>query len=573
MSKLSQATDYVKGSIASLQTLLERYPILVTTTDDASKTSFSFMLNILETIGVTQEEILQWMSRLLTDSEDGTQGILSTLETAIKNVILLTFRETYTCSVNPILPDDVMKSLYDTDSESVVVDGNGIEVELQAIDPFGLLNYCPIDPNESIFYFDSYGKYNAHTVYKSSDFNAFLWYILNRSNFRVPSERLKCIWDNRNFYYARFAINNDESAKDSFFTKMAVNAPTVKVKGVGTKRQYFACEYIENYSSGRKDASKIKIYLNADRYYKTGILGTNKTIFEFNVDYVNSIRMFDAKTFVARVINAVLGFANSSTYTLSLERRVAEKRVRAIIQKIIEAEDTMDTSACYYSFTNDEYEKMLSASEIEKKGKYPSGNENNDLITIDTAFTIEQLYKIEDAENLEEREKAVENAFVSTAKALASTDETEDKYSFSFEYGIIGKFIKELSIELAMQALSPEIVLLYAINERIMGKQDGAPMDIISFLKKFENMIVNIVRNISELILKRLYDFLMGLIKPLIVLFLQKLLLEKIMYYRMVLEDLLSLFNLRKRETLNIDNVFGADIIPELKSPEEGCRT
>ncbi len=72
------------GSIAALQTVLERYPVLVTTDRDTGKTTFSFMLNLLKMFNVSDEDILTWMSGLLTDEKDGAKCLLWTIEEAVK---------------------------------------------------------------------------------------------------------------------------------------------------------------------------------------------------------------------------------------------------------------------------------------------------------------------------------------------------------------------------------------------------------------------------------------------------------------------------------------------------------
>ena len=400
MSKTSEKKSSVKGSIAALQTVLERYPVLLTANEDATETSFSFTLNLLRLFGIEEEQILDWLSEILADSPDGTSGILFAIEAAVKTVILTTFKDTYTCPVNPILPDDVMMSF---DAGTGWERGEGIEIPLNDIDAFGLLRHTPTDEKTSVFYFDTNkdNGYNPSNVYSSMDFNAFLWYVINKGNFWADSQKLKCVWDNRVRYYKRFvktnclngtSVNDENTLKGKFFSTDTKNSPTMMVPGVGPKKEILGCEYREKVSAAGEDPRTIRVYLNAGRYKNTSLTGmSNKTIFEFNFDYVNSLKLFDTKTLVSQIVNSVLGISSSIPINLSLEQIVFTEKIEQIVRDIIYADDNEeDTSTnCFYTFSNEEYNTMLETAELKYNGQYQSGNENSDLISVDSDAIME----------------------------------------------------------------------------------------------------------------------------------------------------------------------------------------
>ena len=121
--------------------------------------------------------------------------------------------------------------------------------------------------------------YNANTVWKSQDFNAFLWYIVNKSDKSQNTER---VWDNR----YRAAIYGD---------------------GNGKHKEIIRCTYIDdNYPQ----SDKIRVQLCGSNYYKTRKLGKkdgtkwalNKTIFEFNHEFLSSIKLYEPKVIVAEIV-------------------------------------------------------------------------------------------------------------------------------------------------------------------------------------------------------------------------------------------------------------------------------
>lgn len=583
MSKLSEKKSSVKGSIAALQTVLERYPVLLTANNDATETSFDFILNLLRLFGIEEDEILNWLSNILTNSPDGTSGILFAIEAAIKTIIIGTFKDTYTSSINPILPDNVMMSF---NSKTGWERGEGIEIALNDIDAFGLLRYTPTDTKTSVFYFDTDKNkdYDPSNVYSSMDFNAFLWYCINKGNFWADSQKLKCVWDNRVWYYKKFAksgcltgnaVNDETTPKGAFFKTDTLNSPTMMVKDVGPKQEILACEYREKLSASGEDTRTIRVYLNAGRYKNTSITGMqNKTIFEFNFDYVNSLKLFDTKTLVAQIINSVLGISSSIPINLSLEQIIYTKKVEQIVREIIYADDNeQDTSSNrFFTFSNEEYNSMMEEAELSYNGKYQSGNENRDLIDIDSDAILDEIYKISETEDIEERKNTVSSTFKNIASIIASTKETPSKDKFNFQENIITKFLNETIVQLCLQILSPKIMLLYAINEKIMNPDEQGSAGLISFMKNFRNLIVSMVKQIKNIILQQLFDFLIGQIKPILTLFVQKLLLETIYYYKILIEALITSCSISgvprfTNQVLVTDTITHADIIPREETP------
>ena len=223
MSNLSDAKSKVLGSIAAIQTLLERYPILITTDSlIGGNTSFGFMLNILKIIGVSEMDIIEWLSKLLAGK--GTNSVLNTIEESVKAILLANVKNLLTCSINPILPDKLMYKYKDANGNEVK--GEGIELDIDTIDLYGVLNNCPTSDDGSVFYFDTkesiyndenspkLPSYTLNEVWKSCDFNAYLWYVINKGTGVYPLS-VKNYWDNRVKYIEAFKENN--SLKERFF--------------------------------------------------------------------------------------------------------------------------------------------------------------------------------------------------------------------------------------------------------------------------------------------------------------------------------------------------------------------
>ena len=105
-----------------------------------------------------------------------------------------------------------------------------------------------------------------------------------------------------------------------------------------------------------------------------------------------------------------------------------------------------------------------------------------------------------------------------------------------------------------------------------MNPDEQGSAGLISFMKNFRNLIVSMVKQIKNIILQQLFDFLIGQIKPILTLFVQKLLLETIYYYKILIEALITSCSISgvprfTNQVLVTDTITHADIIPREETP------
>lgn len=592
------STKNILGILSSFQTLLDNYPKLLADDayggKDSSLTAISFMLDILKIFGVSDEILYKWLSNLLLDEEDSgaKKGLLIVLEESIKVIILTYLTGLYTCPIDPVLPDYFLRSPY-IGGVCEEVEGNGIDIPINRIDAFGLLQNCPTSIKGSVFYFDTSG-YTQSTSYKSNDFNSYLWFVINKGN-RNGDHR--SVWDNRNLY--RGIFKNEETGqdkKDYFIRTECECSPSRVIKGVGVKNEILYCEFWESGYSDSFEGSGtmalnqtnfLRVWGVADRYYRQGIKLTdgsidggrmNKTIFQFNTDYITSLKLFDSKTLVAQIINAILGIYNSLNKPLSFNFNLMARKVERMVEKVIEQESYDDSDFeedGYFVFSDEEYNQIENDATLRYLGKYETGNDTNDYADIDIDSITAYISEIDNAGTPEEKEDAIMNALIKIGGNLSLTPEIDYDSSFFFNKNIILKFIKEAMIQIAMQVMSPKIVLLFNINARFLeDTQEGITESTHweDFFKNFWNILTSCIRKIVDLVIQALLDMIIGQLKPIISLIVKKLMLETIYYYRILLEELIAncvpaLPIGTNTENMVISNVNYADIIPVQKTP------
>ena len=140
------------------------------------------------------------------------------------------------------------------------------------------------------------------------------------------------------------------------------------------------------------------------------------------------------------------------------------------------------------------------------------------------------------------------------------------------------EIIDQTITQIVMQVLSPKVAILFQINQYIMGDIDPESQTWNNgwenFLKNFENVIVETIKQIKEIILQQLFAFLIEKLTPLLSLFVSKLLLETINDYVVLLKQLVNMCGLGwftgsgNKNVLAIDNVNYADIVPTQVAPK-----
>lgn len=588
MANVDAAKAKVVGSIGAIQTLIDNFAALFSI--DSYKpgdTSFTFMLNILQILGASESDLIKWVAKILAGK--GTDGVLTSIEYAVKGILLANVKNILTCSMNPMIPDKLMHKYKDVYGKEV--GGEGIELNLNAIDLYGVLNNCPTSRDGGVFYFDAAESiystdnnivdgYTPNQLWKSCDFNAYLWFVINKGS-NVGAESRKLYWDNRVKHIENFKQNPD--LKEKFFNGIGdtVESKNTKLK----KKRIIVCEYVER-SESKTAPNVLRVWLNDERYYHTRklrlgskkytvkLLELNKTLFEFNYDYIFSLKLLETKTLVANIIHSVLGLSTSVTANYSIQERVVAAKVQSIVKKIIQTDDT-EVSDCYYTFDNDEYDKLLEESIKKHKGTYDYNNQN---LQFDYSSIIDSINDIDNSATLQEQINNISNVFSQISAIPVQNGSIESKDQFTFGLNIIMEIIEQTITQIVMQVLSPKVAILFQINQYVMGDIDPESQVWNSgwenFLKNFENVIVETIKQIKEIILQQLLALVIEKLTPMLSLFVSKLLLETINDYVVLLKQLVNMCSLGwfsgsgTKNVLAIDNVNYADIVPTQVAPK-----
>lgn len=598
MSQTSDTQNKTYGSIAAMQTIVNSYPKLniVSSILDALHTTspLVFILNILRILGITQTELVEWLTKILCGDEDeenntsnneinpeAANGLLNVIEYALKGILFANIKDMFLgCEINPLIPS----SLLDT---SDVNSSIGISVPIGSIDMFGVLSKCPVNDKESIYYFDGkpsiFGfNYTPEELKYSTDFNAFLWHVINKS----PSKG--DVWDNRNF--VKKYLLNTNNVFNVFFNQINVYPSIGDTVSTDNSDRYkykpiLRCKYI-NSGAINEGGGVINVTLPTDTYVRTygnnGIITLTKTIFEFNYDFIFGLKLFNSKTLVANIINAMLGLSTEIHLDYSVEKQIIRNKVKIIIQNLIKEDGTETEALCATSFSNKDYDDMLTKSNSYIYNNVNTYNDNAQLNATDIENIINKIQKLEKSSSVSE---SLIDLLNTTTEIFKNKEDKSYSTNFGFDLSFIYVFIEELMVELVLQILSPKVMFLYYINTYIMGsvtnitewKEAFSINSLDEFFAKFSNLIISSCKQIIDILVKQLLNFLLEKISPMLKILTMELLLETIRDYKDLIIQLITVcgigipLSLQNTENLVIDDVRYADIVPILEVPNNDC--
>lgn len=632
---LNSMKEEVFGFIAAMRTLLDNYPELQKNDQLLgllnANSPLAFLLGLSEIIGLSKEDLLNWVSKILCGaeaiisnaSEKATsaisgatkrnetaqkidQGILDGIEFAVKAILLTNVKNLFTCSINPLIPYDVLKY---PNGMPLKQSGQGIKLSIPTIDMFNVLQHAPNSDYGKTLYFDN--AMPSKSFWQSTDFNCFMWYVINKGT-TIGNEELKHTWDNRVKYRKKF--NDNPTFKNNFFDEFKGNGTLIdtqkkvipetsykaneknddkkafrknkKSDNFIVKKSYIILEYNEN-DPTLSVPNTLTMYLNADRYLRKMVtikgepVFVPKTVFEFNYDYIFSLKLFDSKVIVANIINSIIGIANSATASLlnvsyTFQQEAIAGKVGQIVKELMEAEDTVINDD-FFSFSNDQYETLLDETDIKYSENYHFGEVYGSMSQSNVDNITKKLNSIGNAATLNEQETIIKNIFTNVSATTATNGEVSMSDKFTLGGNIIFDLIKESITQIVLQVLSPKVMMLYAVNSYFMGDAadgDFSKINVKELLKGLNNLIVSIAKQVLEMLLKELLSYLLNELKELLNALLRKIILERIEYYLEILQGILNLikmfynaFTKGKKADSVIDNVNYADIVPPENNP------
>lgn len=520
---VKNAANGMFSTIGAVQTLVENFPMNLTSSGDLNfSTSFDILTILFQMLGVDREEIIELLTNALAPdaTNESGGGFISYAEDIVKTALEANIMSILNCSTNPIISNTLMDSYYT--GTGIEESGNGITLNVAEVDFTGVLNRNPFSENDSKFYFDV-DEYKANTVWKSKDFNAFLWYIINKSDKSQTEER---IWTNRNesIIWENGSRKTKEIIKCTYIDEEFPNTDKIKVQICGSRNKKPA-----NYFKTRK------LSKNEDTEW-----ALNKTILEFNHDFLFSIKLYDPKVIIAEIVEYLFGEGNFTVNLgFSFNEKLIQGKIQEIIKKVIESSD-LEVNDCFFSFSNEEYNEMLEKAELNRYNMHDNGN---GLHEISAQNVLDQLNNISSTATLNENKTAITK--VLNEITASPGQDARAEYSLGVSYDWSFELMRMLVYPFVRPLFTPKVIFLLMVNKKIMGSLDDNKMiDSNSVIEDLMNglfiIIKDIIVKLKDLLVDMFLSYVLKKLSPLLALFASRILLETLTMYKDLLSQILG---------------------------------
>jgi hypothetical protein len=471
MANLLQEKSNVFGTISSFKTLMNGYPRFNTgsllPSISVSNNPLDFIIDLFTVLGST-EKLKDTISDIIIQ-------YLDFVELSVKEIIKTEIKENLACNINPsILPD--MKNC-------------GVYIPLKTLDMFNLMRKSPLDSDAANFYFDLDAKTTVGDFELSKDFNAFLWYVVNKGG--SVSTCLDA--QNNNIPGSTWGILQGVSDNQN----LAILEFTEKGGVVGGGTTGCPQQVIED------NSLNFKIHCSYP-----------KTLTDFNSDFIDSVQLFDKQQVIAQIFGRVFGSLDISIKRTQ-EEILLEQQIRDIIDRLSSFDDTTTTvDDSFFTFSNESFDFMLREAELKKNGKFQYSGDENIVINVSSQDIFDALKGLDQTTDLVKQEEIFSNTIDSLIdNVLDNNPTTSVSDKFNFRVNIIKSLIIELTSLMIMSVITPKVYLLLMVNLKMMGIEvDYNP---ISFIKNNIKLVANITSRIKDVIMDKLLECITVLAKDL----------------------------------------------------------
>lgn len=326
---------------------------------------------------------------------------------------------------------------------------------------------------------------------------------------------------------------------------------------------------------------------------------------EFNYDFVMSMKLFDEKVLVAQLLDALtnclkysisgaiqgdlsgnVGLNVNGNINISFQQQFVEAQLREMVTRIIESDDSF-ISDCFFTFSNDYYNKLLQEVEMSRAGL--NTNDGSQASTIPSPEIImSQLNGLAKDASKEELKDVIKGSIYQAASCtnphgageINTTLNLNTILGFDVTGGINGNlkvninFIEQLLTKLVysivMIIMSPKVYVLLMANLKVVGQEPN--FDLNKFIQQFSDLISSIIHNVRDLILDYIRGEILNIMQELASKLAVKLTIEQYQYYTELLTKAIECMKIHGREyDWAQDDVNYADITELSSSINQEC--
>lgn len=268
-------------------------------------------------------------------------------------------------------------------------------------------------------------------------------------------------------------------------------------------------------------------------------------LFEWNTDFIMSMKLFDEKVVAAQLIDSLtncLRFAGGMAITA--QAQFLQSQIRDLIERVIETDDAT-INDCFFSFTNEGYNRLLNETELHRMNLNPlNDNTVNNIPSPDDIM--ESLNTLSPDASREELQSAISGSLFSATSASPHEfgRDGELMVDVNVNMSIIDQMLNNLVYVVVSALMQPKIYILLMANLKFLGNEPN--FDLMKFMQQFSDLMSAMIKSVRDSILEYFTNQLLLIMNELVKTLAVKMSLEQYQYYITLLTSCLLCFKTHK---------------------------
>lgn len=272
------------------------------------------------------------------------------------------------------------------------------------------------------------------------------------------------------------------------------------------------------------------------------------TVYEFNYDFVMSIKLFDARVIASTLLDTLQNTTMGVDVGIVPMHQEATDTIKEIVKNIINSDDSV-VDDCFHTFSNDRYDKLL------------SNTANKRLNKTDKFYSAKEILSTSLSGDVVNQEEVLHRAITQAKVSVTEGVDEKDKYAVGYNFAF--DLVENLVQAIVQAVLSPKVLLILMVNQKIVGNSNFSFADITKMIRQ---IITSLVKEVRDLVVQELLKLVMEQLEPIIQMMSSALVLEQMNDYADIINDIIKncpsiWFKFKnKLQDTTLDNVDYADI-------------
>lgn len=224
-----------------------------------------------------------------------------------------------------------------------------------------------------------------------------------------------------------------------------------------------------------------------------------KKLPDLNNSFIGKGKMIDTNKVVNSVVDSLYG-SISSEVKKSLKQLLTEAKINSVIDRMIETSTNETVDDSFFNFSNAEVYKHEEEATWRKKGILKLECCNKIPASIPASLLTDFNNDMATATTFNKKEIITKNINRMAEQNTINSDDPNDKFNIKLNF--IQQIINTLIKAISSAIISPKIVFIFLINQKIVYGQGQEYADAIDFIKLGRNLFKLVIKKITEKIIE-----------------------------------------------------------------------